>query len=742
MIKKLDNQLVGVFRMKNYINLYSCILCFTTYLLILSPTKGYAQNFSDADVLATQSLLLRILPDHSESFTFEIIPKENGLDLFEIESKDECIIIRGNNGVSMAAGLNWYLKYYCSCDVSLFGTQLDLPKPLPTLVTPVRHVNQQKYRYMLNYCSFGYTMVWWDWPQWERLIDWMALSGINTPLAITGQEAVWRNVAKKIGITNLTDFLAGPPYLPFGWMGTLDGWGGPLPENWIDAHLLLQKKILARERELGMTPVLQGFTGHIPSAIVAKYNDSQTQKIEWHEWETYLLDPLDPLFQKIATIFMQEQTKLFGTDHYYAADSFIEMTPPSGETKYLQDLSQAILIGMTTFDPEAVWVLQGWAFYDKHEFWTPKRLESFLETIPNENILILDLFCEQVEVWKLTNAFYNKPWLWCNIQTFGANTQMHGPLKQINQKLNAAKVDPKRGQLSGIGFVNEGFEGNPVVYEFLTELPWHAKSIKVDTWINSYAKSRYSKDNEHTQKAWELLVQSVYSDSTNYTAFMSAVRYPRINFTSGFPYEVNVLVQAWEQLLLAANEFKTIDTYSYDLTSVGIQVLACTSQIQHVELVKAFKTKNVKKLKQVTEKLLQTIKDMEKLAATRREFLLGRWLEDAKRWGTTYDESALYEWNARRVLTLWGETATLRDYSRRMWSGMLSDFYLPRWEMFTEALINSLGNNMPFDEELVNKKLIDWELSWANQKKIYLTTTKGDFLNISREMWKKYGLDD
>ena len=133
---------------------------------------------------------------------------------------------------------------------------------------------------------------------------------------------------------------------------------------------------------------------------------------------------------------------------------------------------------------------------------------------------------------------------------------------------------------------------------------------------------------------------------------------------------------------------------------------------------------------------------MEKLAATRREFLLGRWLEDAKRWGTTYDESALYEWNARRVLTLWGETATLRDYSRRMWSGMLSDFYLPRWEMFTEALINSLGNNMPFDEELVNKKLIDWELSWANQKKIYLTTTKGDFLNISREMWKKYGLDD
>lgn len=34
----------------------------------------------------------------------------------------------------------------------------------------------------------------------------------------------------------------------------LGRWGGPLPQTWLDQQLLLQKKILKRMRELGMTP--------------------------------------------------------------------------------------------------------------------------------------------------------------------------------------------------------------------------------------------------------------------------------------------------------------------------------------------------------------------------------------------------------------------------------------------------------------------------------------------------------
>ena len=198
-------------------------------------------------------------------------------------------------------------------------------------------VSWAKHRYFLNYCCFGYSLPWWDWAQWERLIDWMALNGINAPLAVTGQEAVWQAVGKRLELTDeqMRAFLAGPPYLPFGWMGCLDGWGGPLPQSWIDRHEDLGKKILARERALGMTPVLQGFTGHVPAAVAKKYPKARLHKVHWIEWNTNLLDPLDPLFAKVAKLTMNEQAKRFGTDHLYAADTFIEMTPPSGDLKYL-----------------------------------------------------------------------------------------------------------------------------------------------------------------------------------------------------------------------------------------------------------------------------------------------------------------------------------------------------------------------------------------------------------------------
>ena len=79
------------------------------------------------------------------------------------------------------------------------------------------------------------------------------------------------------------------------------------------------------------------------------------------------------------------------------------------------------------------------------------------------------------------------------------------------------------------------------------------------------------------------------------------------------------------------------------------------------------------------------IRDLDELLATRPEYLLGNWLEDARRWGENRAEKDRLEWNARRVLTMWGDQTPIRDYSRRQWSGMLTGFYLPRWEKFFAA---------------------------------------------------------
>ncbi len=162
--------------------------------------------------------------------------------------------------------------------------------------------------------------------------------GINTVLAVTGQEAVWRLVLQDLGFTRKQrdDFLVGPAYFPWGWMGNIDGLGGPLPDSWIDSHIELERRILARERSLGMTPVLQAFTGHVPESIKQVFPAAKIHQTG--NWSagfsgTWFLDPLDPLFQRFGDQFIKRQTELYGTDHLYAADPFNEIDPPYGRRR-------------------------------------------------------------------------------------------------------------------------------------------------------------------------------------------------------------------------------------------------------------------------------------------------------------------------------------------------------------------------------------------------------------------------
>lgn len=64
-------------------------------------------------------------------------------------------------------------------------------------------------------CTVSYSFVWWNWTRWEREIDWMAMNGINLPLAFTGQEAIWQKVYLRIGLTQqeIDQHFGGPAFL-------------------------------------------------------------------------------------------------------------------------------------------------------------------------------------------------------------------------------------------------------------------------------------------------------------------------------------------------------------------------------------------------------------------------------------------------------------------------------------------------------------------------------------------------
>lgn len=706
------------------------IILFVVFLTAHGAFAGAAEQ--------VRGLIGRILPGHEKQFVVETIAETDGKDVFEIESQGGKIVLRGNSQLSQAVALNWYLKYYAKCHVSLNGRQLNLPVKLPVVPEKVRQVGWAKSRYFLNYCTFGYSMPWWDWAQWESFIDWMALNGINQPLAITGQEAVWQAVGKRLGMTDteVEAFLPGPPYLPFCWMGCLDGFGGPLPKDWMPRHVELQKKILARERELGMTPVLQGFTGHVPEVLVKKFPEMKAHRINWEgRFTTWMLDPTDPLFQKLGTAWIEEQTKLFGTDHLYAADSFIEMDPPSGDLNYLGAAGRAIYNGMAKADPQAVWLLQGWTFFARHGYWIQPRIKAFLDAVPDDRLWVLDLFCENHPVWSETQGFYGKPWVWCFVYNFGNTTTIggSGPLTRFND-LVAVRKNPVGQNARGVGLMMEGFSHNPLLYDLMFERAWR-DDVELKSWMREFTRFRYGKANADAEVAWETMRNTLYEHGAGASSIIPGL--PCINPNS-IRHSSTVLARTWRSLLQAAPELGQSETYRHDVVNVGREFLSSHVNSLYNKAMAAYSAKDPVAYRQASAEILQLIRDEDELLATNDEFLLGKWIEDAQRWGKTDAERAKLEWNARRVVTLWGGDTKLRDYAWKQWSGMLTGFYAKRWEIFFQRSQAALDAGKPFDQGACHAEIYRFENDWSQARETHPAKATGDSLAVARRLFDKY----
>ena len=227
---------------------------------------------------AAKELARRIAPAYKIQFK-EV---KDSTERYCFYSKGTTLVIEGSSTSAMAVGLNRYLSENCAATVSWYADDpVVLPSAQPLVQEPVMGRALVPQRFFLNYCTFGYTMPWWQWKDWERLIDWMALQGVNLPLAITGQEAVWQEVWRRHGLSDeeIRAWFTGPAHLPWHRMCNIDGVDGPLPQGWIDGQKALQKQILQRERALGMKPVLPAFAGHVPVQFKDLYPSAQITDI-------------------------------------------------------------------------------------------------------------------------------------------------------------------------------------------------------------------------------------------------------------------------------------------------------------------------------------------------------------------------------------------------------------------------------------------------------------------------------
>ena len=717
---------------------------FCAVLGLLGP-RAYGQfNKGAAD-----SLIARTVPAKASNFLVEELPMAQGKDVFEIESKGSKIVLRGNNAGVIGSALYYYLREYAHCQITWNGVNLHLPAVLPRVPVKVHKATPYTYRYYLNYCTYSYSMSWWDWARWEKEIDWMALHGINMPLAITGQEYVWQQVYQDMGFSadDLQGFFSGPAYFGWFYMGNLDGWGGPLPLGWMASHRALQQKILARERALGMKPVLPAFTGHVPAAFKKRYPTAKLKQTNWTNGfaDTYILDSEDPLFAEVGKRFLEAQTKLYGTDHLYSADTFNENEPPSDNPEFLGKLSARIYEGMRRADPQAVWVMQGWLFYSDRKFWKAPQIEALLKAVPDDNMILLDLAAEIEPVWKRTNAFYGKPWIWNMLHNFGGNISLFGRMDGVAQGPAAALHDGGAGKMVGIGLTMEGIEQNPVLYELMTEHVWQTAAPELTAWLGNYVRRRYGHADADALAAWQILRTTAYNGQKIRDGAESIiVGRPTLDSVARWTkttlnYAPKDLLPAWDYLIKAAPACAKSDGFQYDLVDVSRQVLANYALPLQRQLVQAYQQKNTADFRKYSAQFLALIDDEDRLLATRKDFLLGPWVADARKWGATAREKALYERNAKDLITLWGDAESpLNEYSNRQWSGLLTDFYKVRWQQFFVVLDNSLVADKPADIKLFEQQIKAWEWQWVNSRKDFPVAASGQSIAEAQRVYKKY----
>ena len=709
-------------------------------VLVTAIAAAAAPRQAQDDVEQASALALRLSATLADKVDFHVIPADDGKDVFTLESQGSKVKIGGNNANAMAVGLNRYLNRYCRTTVSWYAdVPVQLPKVLPDVPIAERITARVPQRFFLNYCTWGYTMPFWQWKDWERLIDWMALNGVNMPLAITGQEAVWYNVWTKLGMSDeqVRSYFTGPSYLPWHRMANIDGWCGPLPKEWLEGQTALQQRIVERERALNMRPVLPAFAGHVPGALRDLYPDADIQALgRWagfdEKYRTYFLNSEDPLYSRIQRMFLEEQTRLFGTDHIYGIDPFNEVDPPSFEPDYLNQVTRHIYESLTAVDPEAEWLQMAWFLYYQSKDYTRERTRAMLKGVPQGKMTMLDYYCEYKEMWREHDGFYDL--IWCYLGNFGGNTNVQGRIKEAGQRIEKA-LQECGDNLVGIGSTLEGLDVQQFPYEYILEKAWNfAKSD--EQVINELAERHAGGEDAHAREAWHLLYDKVLDITPGNFAAPLPCSYPAFGKESRtVKYNPRDLLAAWDELM--AQDNVSTDAMAIDLIWVGRQLLGDLFLVEKQKFDKAYLQKDKGAFFAQSNLLFELMSDLDDLNNHHPHATLGNWLQQARDLGKAPKVKDYYEMNARRLITTWG--GSLNDYACRNWSGLMWNYYSERWGTHIREITAAFIGGKEFDSEACRAAIDKFQEKWV--------TTTGDFptgifdqsiLTHSRELREKY----
>lgn len=663
-------------------------------MLLLTGSVG---GFAQPSVSAVRALLARRVPAVATRFDLTLAPDQAN-PWYEVEASGGRVAIRGNTLVALCRGACDYLREACGAMITWSGANTaHVRTPLPDLAkrrvdSPFRFVLQD------NVCAFGYTTAFYQWPEWERYLDVMALHGGSAMFAPIGSEAIWARVWRAYGITDaeLGGYFTGPAFLPWHRMGNLNRHDGPLLESYMRRSVVLQKKILGRMRELGIEPIAPAFAGFVPKEFKRARPDANV--IQMKPWagfggddQTWILHPLSPLYSDIGRRFIQEWRTEFGDADLYLADSFNEMEVPvsadrAARLDELEQFGSAVYSAIRAGDPDGTWVMQGWLFFNARDFWDAESRAALLRRVPDDKMVVLDLYTEAVKVWKLTGAFHGKRWVMSTIPNWGGQNTLAGSLSLVAPLAATTIADPERGHLVGFGISAEGTENNEVVHELLYDTAWTPKAIELRDWLARYARARYGVSSDAAQEAWRLLGQTVYArDPGTHSLHLLQQRPANLGIgTRGRVNNSKEFRRAVERLLGESRSLSSSPLYRNDAIELVAQWTLLVADDYLRAAVVATGLGQEKDAREAFGTFLELVAKADRFYASHPLYRLERWAKQARSWGDYPRESDRYEEDAKRQITVWGGPV-LSEYAAKVWAGLLTDYYASRWRVWIEG---------------------------------------------------------
>ena len=115
-----------------YGKLFACAAIFTVVFVV------YHFFFSETEYERNaRKLADRVVPAYAGKIDFR--QTEDTLDVFTLFSEGNKLVIEGNNAISMATGLNYYLKNYCGVTMPWYAFEpVQYPSEMPTINVPAK----------------------------------------------------------------------------------------------------------------------------------------------------------------------------------------------------------------------------------------------------------------------------------------------------------------------------------------------------------------------------------------------------------------------------------------------------------------------------------------------------------------------------------------------------------------------------------------------------------------------------